>query len=473
MRNVPVIRMTLRRWPAALLGLVLSAFLPLSNNTDLGYGVAFAQYSEQSDSQQSGSQQSGEERETRKVSGISEKTYRKFAEAQELMEVDNYQGALKVLDEVKAKKNLSSTEAVQLYSFYGVLYFSQERYKESITAFETMLKEEDLEDRQRTETLYTLAQLHFTIEDYQRAVEIMNQWLAAVENPGPEPFILLASAYYQLERFNDMIAPIEKAMAIARERDKPVKEQWYLLLRVAYYELYDTTKDKKHLTEVKDILEILVVNWPKKEYWTMLSGLYGELNDDRRQVAAYESAYDQGFLQKGTEIVSIAQLLLQAEAAYKAARILQKGFDDGLVEKTASNYRLLSQAWQVAAEYEKAIPPLKQAAAISNDGELDVRLANSFLNLNRYQECADASRSGLDKGGLKSRGGAYELLGMCLFELDKYEDSKKSFREAAKEEKIAKRARNWIKFIESEQNRIRQLNESIAQARRAQQSTGN
>lgn len=205
----------------------------------------------------------------------------------------------------------------------------------------------------------------------------------------------------------------------------------------------------------------------------MLSGLYGELNNDSKQVAAYESAYDQGFLIKGTEIVSLAQLLLQAEAAYKAARILEKGFEAGLVEKNESNYRLLSQAWQVAAEYDKAIPPLKQAASISNDGELDVRLANSYLNLSRYDECADSARSGLNKGGLKSTAGAYELVGMCLFEKSNFEESKKAFRQAAKDEKIAKRARNWIKFIESEQARIKQLNASIAQARQARESFDN
>lgn len=456
MRNLSAQWRMTPKLAVAWIGMLLVVFVPYSD-------IAFAQESDES----------GEQRETRKVTGISEKTYRKFAEAQELMEVENFAGALKILDEVKGKKNLSSTEAIQLYSFYGVLYFSQERYQESIRSFETMLQQEDIEDRQRTETLYTLAQLYFTIENYSRAVEIMSEWLAVVENPGPEPFVLLASAFYQLERYNDMIEPIERAMAIARERDNPVKEQWWLLLRVAYYELYDSTKNRAYLEQVKDILEILVVNWPKKEYWTMLSGLYGELDDDRRQVGAYESAYDQGFLVKSTEIVSMAQLLLQAGAPYKAARILQKGFDEGIVEKTESNYRTLSQAYQVAAEYEKAITPLKQAAAISNDGELDLRLANSYLNLNRYEECAAAAQSALNKGGLKSNGGAHELRGMCLFELNKFEEAKAAFRQAANDSKITKRARNWIKFIESEQQRINQLNASIAQARRARDELAN
>jgi len=249
-------------------------------------------------------------------------------------------------------------------------------------------------------------------------------------------------------------------MNIARERDKEVKESWWLLLRVAYYE-------KGNLAKVAEILEILVVNWPKKEYWTMLSGMYGELNKEARQLGAYEAAYDQGLLDKSSELVTLAQLLMQAEAGYKAARVLEKGIDAGLVDKNVQNYRLLSQAWQMAAEYERAIPPLKLAATESNDGELEARLANSYLNLSRYEECVDASSAALNKGGLKRPAIAQELKGMCLFELQKFEDAKKAFRQAAKSEKVAKRARNWIKFIESEQNRLSELNDSIAQARAA------
>ena len=89
--------------------------------------------------------------------------------------------------------------------------------------------------------------------------------------------------------------------------------------------------------------------------------------------------------------MTLAQLLMQAEAGYKAARILEKGFADGIVEENESNFRLLSQAWQMAAEYEKAIDPLKKAAKISDDGELDVRLANSYLNLSRYEDCIKAT----------------------------------------------------------------------------------
>lgn len=401
----------------------------------------------------------GGEIQTKKVTGISAKIYEKFAKAQELVEEGDFKGGLKILDDVKNKKKLTATEAIQLYQFYGIVYFTMERYEDSIKSFETMLLQEGIEPRQRADTLYTLAQLHFTIEDWRGAVKVMKQWFAIVENPPPDPFILLASAHYSLEEYDEMIPAIEKAMEIARTRDKEVKEQWWLLLRVAYYE-------KNDIPKVTGILEVLVVNWPKKEYWTMLSGMYGELNKEKRQLGAYEAAYDQGLLTRSTEIVTFAQLLMQAEVPYKAGRALEKGFKAGTVERVEDNYRLLSQAWQMAGEFDKAIPALKDAAATSEDGKLYVRLASSYLNLSRHDECAGAARTAL-KGKLERPAVAHELLGMCLFELEKYQDAKQAFRLAGKDKKVQKRARNWIKFIENEQSRIAQLNDSIRQARAA------
>jgi len=403
----------------------------------------------------------GEEQETRQVSGINAKTYEKFAKAQELAEAENYQGAINILNEIKnGKKKPSPAEMAQLYNFYGFIYYSQDRYTDAIKAYETVLQQPELDEGTKTNTLYTIAQLYFSMENWQQAINKLNEWLKIATNPAPEPYILIGTAYYQLEQYNRMIQPVEKAMSIARERGKPIKEQWWLLLRVAYYE-------GNNLSKVADILEVLVVNWPKKEYWTMLSAMYSELNKERQQLSAYASAYDQGMLVKSSEVVQMSQLYMQADAPFKAAKVLDKGITDGIVDKTAENYRLLSQAWQMAAEYDKAITPLKKAAAISNQGELDVRLANSYLNLGRHDECVSAARDGIRKGGLKRRDTAYELLGTCLYEKSQYEDAKNAFRQAAKDKRAEKRALNWVKFISSEQQRLEQLNKSIRELEQA------
>ena len=53
--------------------------------------------------------------------------------------------------------------------------------------------------------------------------------------------------------------------------------------------------------------------------------------------------------------------------------------ESGRVTKNAKNYRLLSQAWMLSQEDERAVPALKEAARLSDDGELDVRLGNTVI----------------------------------------------------------------------------------------------
>ena len=75
-----------------------------------------------------------------------------------------------------------------------------------------------------------------------------------------------------------------------------------------------------------------------------------------------------------------------------------------------------------------AIIALREAAKLSDDGELDVRLARSLANIADYKSCVDAAQTGIQKGGLKRDDESYITLGMCQFEEDMYEDSKNSFK---------------------------------------------
>lgn len=404
-------------------------------------------------------QEDEQQEETQRTGAMSERVYRKLAEAQELADEENFAGALVALDEIKSSGKLSPYEQAQLYNFYGYIYFAQERYQDSIRAYETVLATPEIPPGLRQQTIYTLAQLHFTTESWQKSIDLLTQWVQGAPNPSPDPFVIICSAYYQLEQYSKMIQPCERAIAIARERGEPVKEQWWLLLRVGYFE-------QENFKKVRDILETLVVNWPKKEYWTQLSAMYGELDQSKRQLSAYAAAYEQGLLTQSSELVTLAQLYLQAEAPYPAAKILDKGLEAGQIEKTADNYRLLSQAWALAAEDRKAIPALKTAANMSDEGELNVRLAQSYLNLSEYSDCIESARTGLRKGGVRRDDTANVILGMCLFETDQYDQAKTAFRKAAQDKRSAATARQWLSFIESEQERLRQLERSLAQLRR-------
>ena len=249
---------------------------------------------------------------------------------------------------------------------------------------------------------------------------------------------------------------------MAEERGKPVKEDWYVLLNFAYFQ-------QENYRMVRDIQKTLLINWPKKRYWFSLAGAFTELGEDENLINAYAAANTQGMLEKESELVTMAQLYMQREVPYKAGALLEREMSSGRVAKNAKNYRLLSQAWQLAMENDKAIPALQEAARLSSDGELDVRLANAYLNASDYEKCAAAVRAGIRKGGLKSPDNAQISLGMCQYNLRQYRQAIESFQAAAKTARSRRVANQWINVIRADVERNNQIRLAEEAARKKRQ----
>ena len=399
--------------------------------------------------------------ETKQAQAVSKEVYDKIQEAQELVDTKDYPGAMRILERLYNPDKLTEYEQANVLNYMGFVYYNMDDPKNAIRIYDQLIKIPGLEPQLAKQTTYTLAQLNMMEENYPRTLDLLNKWFALESNPAPEPYILQAQVFYQLQRYKEMVAPIETAMRIARERDKEAKEDWYVLLNFAYFQ-------DENYAKVKDIQKILLQNWPKKRYWFSLAGAYTELGDDQNLIAAYDAAYTQGMLEKENEFVTMAQLYMQREVPYKAAILLQEQMEKGVVKKNEKNYRLLSQAWMLAQEDDKAIPALQQAASRAVDGELDVRLANSYLNIGEYDECVSAANDGLRKGSLKNPDNAQITLGMCLYNLRKYSDAKKAFQAAAKVQKSRRMSNQWIQVIDAEVERNRQIQLAQEAARKKQ-----
>ncbi len=427
-------------WSQRFLGAILG-LLVMFGGVDI-VGTAGAQEPEQ------------QERKTRKTPAMREKIYKKLSEAQVAAEADNYADALNTLNSLSRDDSLNSYEKAQMYNFYAFIYYSQDRYKDAIRAYENVLAQPDLPEAMENGTLYSLAQLYFQDEDYRKSISLMERWFRVANNPGPEPYVIVAQAYYQLKDYRKALPNIETAMRIAQQQGKQVKENWLLLQRLFYYELEDFAKSEQVLKE-------LIRLFPKKIYYTQLSATYHELNDDAKQLAALELAHYQGMLTQGREVLNLAQLYVANGVPYRGAKLLQEAVDANQVDSTLTNLRLLSQAWQMAGEDEKAIPPLRRAAQISDDGELYVRLGQSYLNLDRHAEAAEALRSAINKGGVRRPGDAQIMLGMSLYELDRLDQARSAFRAATNYEANERTARQWIDHIGKEEIRRDELRKAL------------
>ncbi len=121
---------------------------------------------------------------------------------------------------------------------------------------------------------------------------------------------------------------------------------------------------------------------------------------------------------------------------------------------------MLATAWQQAQEDEEALGPLSRAADLSDDGELDYRLALSYANLARWEDCVAAARQSLERG-LDRRDSAQLTLGNCLVELERYGPARDAFQAAARDDRSADTAQQWIQYIDEEVARQRQLEAAL------------
>jgi tetratricopeptide (TPR) repeat protein len=399
---------------------------------------------------------------TKQAQAVSKDVYEDIQKAQELVDAKDYNGALRLLNNLYNPDKLTEYEQANVLNYIGFVYYNMDDVKSALRTYERLLAIPTLEPQMAKQTTYTMVQLLTMDEQYSKALTTLEKWFLLELNPPPEPFILKAQNLYQVQRYKEMVEPIETAMRIANERDKPVKEDWWNLLNFAYFQ-------QENYQKVRDIQKILLQNWPKARYWKSLAGAYTELGEDEKLIYAYDAAHTQGMLVKDTEFVTMAQLYLQAEVPYKAATLMQEKMDAGIVAKSEKHYRLLSQAWQLSMEDEKAIPALKAAAALAGDGELDHRLANSYLNIGEYGDCVTSANKAISKGGLKNPDNAQISLGMCLYNLRRYADAKTAFRNAAKAPRSQRTANQWIRVIDAEVERNRQIRLAEEAARKKRQ----
>ena len=343
----------------------------------------------------------------------------KFTIAQLYFQLEEYANVITAVDSLLVEQ----PNRTDLYVLKGTAMYQQKKYREMIPIIEKGIAIAEEANA-------------FRVESLEKAVrETASKYRVKYDRDTTDYITLASLIKLKLQedladtrKSSDKYAEIEEAIKsieadAANLAKGPTRENWWLLLRAAYFELEEMDK-------VKEILERLVVEWSKKEYWTQLSAFYGQDKQEKEQMAAYQTAYHEGFLEKSSEFVQMAQLYLSVEAPYEAAKLLQKAMDEDKVDKEVKNWKILAQAWFLSGYDEPAIVALREAAKLSDDGELDIRLARSLNNIADYEGCANSAKTAIQKGDLKRLDESYITLGMCQFETADFEGAKDAFANA-------------------------------------------
>ena len=427
----------------------------------------------------------------KKARALSSSTAKKMAKVYEALEVVDDKGelapdmeiVLEILTELRDdKENLKSYDRSVMWNTWGYVYFSDGKYDQAIGAYEKLLAEPEVTIPLRTSGLLTLAQLNLVKERYQKGIDLILVWMDEVETVTAQSWSLLGQAYFALGDFKKSRSSMETAISMAELEGYKPKENWYNLIAASIGELKKEIGEKKALLLQLDIYEILVNLYPKKLYFLQLGGAYGQLGRERDYMITLKAAHAKDFLDKESEYLALAQLLLLNQNPYWAAEVLISGQNkittrtetvvdkvtkkETKVEKTGpvvrnteKNLKLLADSWRMAQEVDKAIPVLEKAAKMSKEGKSYVLLGNLYLSEDKVNLAVEAIKKGLDKGKITKISQVYLTLGQAYYELQEFDNAKKQFRIAARDEdkKIKKQANNWIKYTENEETRVKSL----------------
>ncbi|TQF67370.1 tetratricopeptide repeat protein [Pseudoalteromonas luteoviolacea] len=385
------------------------------------------------------------ETKTKRVPALREKVYSQLARAQKLADEGNVQEGLEVLDSIKDRaSSMNSYEVAMMHNFYGFIYYNENDLVNAIASFEKVVAEEAIPESLKLSTTFSLAQLAMANGDYAKTVEYLDDWKKLNTQPIKSNFYTLkAQALYQNKDYKEALENINSAIGLSESKGEIPKENWLVLQRALYYSLNQPDN-------VINTIEKMVKLFDKPQYWIQLGGMYGEVGEESKQLAILETAKQRGFIKTKTEILQLSQVYLYNGLPFKAAQTLKSGVDSKIIEHSAKNLSFIAEAYVQAKDDKKSIEFFEAADKMVDHGNFQQRLAEVYINMENYDDAADAARNALDKGSLSFESNAYVALGMAQYNLKNFDASILAFEQAEKHKKSAKLARQWIKYVQKE-----------------------
>lgn len=369
---------------------------------------------------------------------LSEATYKSLNAAQEKMEQQQYRQAEADLKKLVGETDAGSYERAVVLQTLGYLYSETEEYKLAAEQFEYALGLNALPEDVTHNLRYNLAQLLISDGAYQKGIDLLTQWLNKESQANSSAYVLLATAYYQINQFTNAVEAIRTAI----QRDNSPKENWYRLQLSAHMEM-------QQYNHAINVLEILIERFPiNKTYWDQLAALYAQQDKRLTSLAVQMLAKRLNLGEKDT-VLRLANMYRYLNIPYKSAQLLQKSMDDGVIERNFKNLESLADSWLAARENENATQVLARMQSMDSSGETDLKLARVFISMEQWDEAAGPLQQSLEKLPEAKRGQAWMLSGMVNYHLGNIQQSEQHLNRALAYTEVRNQASQWLRHLQN------------------------
>lgn len=361
-------------------------------------------------------------------------------QASDYLKAGRAKEALAKVREAEAVANKTPAEQLTIDRMRGAAAARAGDPQTAIKSFEATMASGKLSPAEQAQTAEQLAHLYSQVKDWNKTRE----WAQKAKQLGGNAADLDKLLAYVNSQSGDFGAIARDAQAAIEAAEKAGRRPEEAdLLRLS-----DALRRTGNNAGQSAVLEKLVSNYPKQEYWAIVlgriqskPGFSGRLTFDvmrlRRETKTLETAED---------YVEMTQLALQNGQAAEAKAVIDEGFARGIVGKGAEaerQKRLQALAAQKAADAPRDLA--KAEAEAAGDANALVRIGMAYTGLGQYDKGIALIQQGIAKGGHKHVDDARLHLGIAHLRAGNKAKANEAFRGVKGTDGAADLARLWTR----------------------------
>ena len=170
------------------------------------------------------------------------------------------------------------------------------------------------------------------------------------------------------------------------------------------------------------------------------------VEDYKKALSTFEVAYQEGFLEKVSQIKAMAQLYSTNDMPYKAAKLLEKHIDSGLIEKNETSYSQLANAYHSAKYHSQAAKYYGIAAKFENNPEMFRKQGILLIAAEDFKGAVVALENAIEAGAEDPARIHFSLMEANFYQ-NKFRTAYKHALEAKKSPAMRRNANAWTPYI--------------------------
>ena len=308
----------------------------------------------------------------------------------------------------------------------------------SIRANEALLESGKFSGRESLTLIQSVAVAHYNKKDYANAAKWTQRYFKEGGND-PQMRTVLLQSYY----LGNDCASVNKMLGAGNDdSSRKSSEEELQILANCYLRQNDTGG-------YVATIEKLVVNYPKKQYWTDLLARVQKKPgfSDRLGVHVYRLRLATGNISTAADYMELAQLALQQGVPAEAKMVMDKGYAAGVLgkgEEASRHGRLRDLVNKQLEESQKNRDKDERDALASKDGNDLVKVGLNYVYEGKADKGFPLIEQGLKKGGLKRPEDAKLRLGEAQLQAGRRDAGVKTLREVKSNDGAADIARLWV-----------------------------